>query len=641
MAAIYLHNAVYSRTPQETRETEHSRNLSTISSVTLHTSTTLHSQPTEPLLQPPLPSETAAYYDQVNDQPRNPDGSPTQLRWDDQPTPNSAVGEKGRTSDQRSSQPWKKRRRGKLAFEIVISAWAVYNTVRYFMAFVIYGREASTGQIFCLALGISTGLSFALTFCSFVLSAIRYNLLTHSQAYKYLTRICPTMNYLSSILLLAPAVANFVLLFTWRNSPNSRYNLQQRCHLDIDNVWSASVNPCTNKSPSWSLLVILSTLRLFFTSLILVAYHTFTFLYPDSQQSPLHHRLRSASETFSPAGGNHSSLAMMARHNQDLRAQHHTSDVSLDDATLRGDISPPFTPSRIHLMRSRSSGFSGETAHGEPLSFGRITLPDSEGDRDQNYTDRFRSLLAQITQETEEALEYARHDQPSSLENDIEITPASLPPSYSQGDYDDDEYDDHDSQIQVDHDNVFNLPPIPPSLGYNEFGLPYPPDQDVRMLNGYIRRMPTIESMGSGEVGSSMGASSARPGGSIYTSSRPPTRNTLLSFSSVDYEAGGSNPPSRANSLSARAELLAGLAASEHGELLVRPEVTIRRLSSPNSFVESPLASPTTDTYSSGTSGSRATSYHTATVGSSGESYMPASHLDTTPRPSHTREHQS
>lgn len=51
MSAVSLHNSIYYRDSTDGRPNfAHSRNLSTVSSATLLTNTTLHSQPTEPLL---------------------------------------------------------------------------------------------------------------------------------------------------------------------------------------------------------------------------------------------------------------------------------------------------------------------------------------------------------------------------------------------------------------------------------------------------------------------------------------------------------------------------------------------------------------------------------------------------------------
>jgi len=71
--AVYLHNALYARTPQEAEiSLIHSRNLSTFSNATCFTSTTIHSQPTEPLL-PTTARQTANYEDQLDHIPRNRD----------------------------------------------------------------------------------------------------------------------------------------------------------------------------------------------------------------------------------------------------------------------------------------------------------------------------------------------------------------------------------------------------------------------------------------------------------------------------------------------------------------------------------------------------------------------------------------
>lgn len=282
---------------------------------------------------------------------------------------------------------------------------------------------------------------------------------------------------------------------------------------------------------------------------------------------------------------------------RDLGIPHQLSDSTLC-GTARRDPSPQ---NQIRLARSHSSNFSQDISP-EQLTLGPSTMTTSENGHDLNgFMDRFQLMVSQVAQETDEALHVARSPSPEEL-NDMSIL--DLPPSY-QDDFD------------VNHDdNMFNLPPVFPALGYNEFGLPYPPDQNIRVLNAFIRRMPTIESMGSGEAGSSIGGPSSRAVESISTSTRPPTRNTLLSRNSTDYEPT-SEPHSRANSLSARAELLVGLSCvaspiSEYGELLGRTS-PVRRLSTPISYVD---RAPT-DTHSSG--GSSGTSYHTATS----ESFLP------------------
>jgi len=62
-------------------------------------------------------------------------------------------------------------------------------------------------------------------------------------------------------------------------------------------------------------------------------------------------------------------------------------------------------------------------------------------------------------------------------------------------------------------------------------------------MQTYVRRMPTIESLGSREIASSIASSSMVRHPSLYTLSRPPTRSNTLEHSPVE-------GPSRANSLS-------------------------------------------------------------------------------------------
>ncbi|KAF8154224.1 hypothetical protein B0H34DRAFT_720981 [Crassisporium funariophilum] len=636
MAALYLHNAIYSRNPSEPQENTfaHSRNLSTISSATLQTSTTLHSQPHEPLLRPTSP-RAANYFNQLERIPRNPDGTPARLRWDDQLELDSGnTGEKKGYWGRNTRRPVGRWKWLRLSLEIVLALWATYNTVRYFLAFTVHPE--STSQVFCLALGISAGLAFALAFTSFMLSVIRrkHNSLAHGSGSKSLSYFRSTLHYLSSFFLLGPALVSFVLVFIWRHSSNPHFNLGNRCRVDIDVVWSVTNNLCNNKSPPWRIWVALSSLRLALTFGLVIAYHMVSSSHHEIPRRPIHRRLRT--DSFPPAGTSNQISPLTPPFNQNLNVQHQISDSTLSVTSRSHGRS-------LRLARSHSSGLSGDMSPpSEPITFGRSAMTDPENDRDlTGFVDRFRSLLTQITQETDEGLELARSPSPENIRETSPSHHRDLPPSYTEDndeqDYDDDDDDDDYHDQRHDNRNVFNLPPVPPALGYNEFGLPYPPDENVRMLNGYIRRMPTIESMGSGEVGSSIGASSYRAGESVYTSSRPPTRNTLLSWTSTEYDPPGSGPPSRANSLSARAELLVGLSninnttTSEHGELMGRMDPTMRRVSSPVSYMEHIGGGSSGDAGSSGTSASRATtmSYHTATMGSAVDSYPPG--LPSTP----------
>ncbi len=86
MAALYLHNAVFTPEPSEISRSSfpHSRNVSTISGTTLHASPSEQSHPAEPLLHPTTP-DSIAYIDLFSRQPTLVDESGP-IEWGTNPT---------------------------------------------------------------------------------------------------------------------------------------------------------------------------------------------------------------------------------------------------------------------------------------------------------------------------------------------------------------------------------------------------------------------------------------------------------------------------------------------------------------------------------------------------------------------------
>lgn len=594
-------NAQYARTPPKTKNPlVHSRTLSTTSNGTLFTTASLHFHPAEPLL--PLLATTprkANYDDHIPTNGHETIGRPpceALLMIQDNSMNETEKGYWARNC----RRPLKRWKWLKLGLQAILSTWAIYNTIRYFIAFSNFGD--STNQAFCLALGTSTGVSFLFTFFSFLLAIRGRNGLKNGLTLNYLSYVRTTMDYLSSFCLLGPAVVNFTLVFIFKDSVNPYLNLDYRCHLDVDLVWSVSNNLCNNKSPGWAIWLILSALRLILTLIIIIGHHIVSLCYGSRRPRAIR-RFRARRSKGSSTNPAPSSFSL----------PHCDLNVLQTDSTLCETSTSASPRSPIRLSRPHLSSLSTDTSPIEPVTFSRSTTMEFENEHVQNeIVDHFQFILSQNSQETEEALDLAQLNHSPSPENINDIPTRDLPPSYEAG------WDDFDD-TRVDHinsNNIFNLPPVFPTLGYNEFGLPYPPDQNILVLNGYIRRMPTIESMGSGELGSSISASSNRARDSIATASRPPTRNTLLSRNSTEHDAFYSEPPSRTNSLSARAELLVGLSSvpnniSELGELLGKTSPVAQCLSAAVSYAECTVGDTAC---SSGTTESRGTSsYHTAT----------------------------
>ncbi len=272
--------------------------------------------------------------------------------------------------------------------------------------------------------------------------------------------------------------------------------------------------------------------------------------------------------------------------------------LTLEPQASRSTIVSHSPPKKSSLHASRSATSTNASSESSNPPHAPSVDLNSELDREPTgIVDRFRSMVAQITRETDQAVSLARSDNSSD-------SSAGSQPSMTDTPYD------------------FYPPPIPPTVGFNEFGQPYPPEESVPMLNGFIRRMPTIESMGSREIastnrGSSMysGSIAERLAGS--GNSRPPTRISLY--------PPGSEPPSRANSLAKRAPDMTGgaiVTASEVGELIRASAEKRNSPPSPSPLVRAfnqPTPQPN-EAEGTGSQSSRAstapTTYYTATIGS-------------------------
>ncbi|KAF4568246.1 hypothetical protein EYR40_010356 [Pleurotus pulmonarius] len=149
------------------------------------------------------------------------------------------------------------------------------------------------------------------------------------------------------------------------------------------------------------------------------------------------------------------------------------------------------------------------------------------------FLDRYNSVISQIHRETEEGMLYAQPDTTG-------LPPGAAPPRPSE--------------------NYIHT-----MATYDEYGRPRPPEGHVRVMGALVKRMPTIESIGSGEAVSILSARDRMRTPSPHNSgSRPPTRANT--FSSI------SEPPSRANSLSVAVERVAagspGSSSSSGGGVL-------------------------------------------------------------------------
>ncbi|RDB17602.1 hypothetical protein Hypma_001041 [Hypsizygus marmoreus] len=553
MAALYLHNAIHAPEPSSvswSAPSTHQRNVSTVSNTTLHTSTSEFSHPTEPLLHSST-SEAIAYMDMLSRQPVHP-GSRPHLGW------TGSLSLEGDPITSRERKAFRDRfmkqrlRRLKLLkglLEGVMGAFAVYNTIRYFLAFTIY--DSPDGQTVSLAMGICTGASLAFMACAYILSIFQPHLLIQQIPLRTVLLSRTAFHALASFTLLAPALVNMVFLFMWKNSGIPELNVLQRCHVDIDVIWTASSSPC--RPSGWVAWLALSIVRLVVTISIIILYHIIASKYHITRRPSLSRYPQKRRHSHGMPSETSLSPSMAGFPNLSFATPHHNHNLHRSsDSTLKSQSNSKYSSSQQHqtLTAAASSVYSDaeEGPSDSDHTHNQDSLANIENDAELiSFRERFHSLVSQIARETEEGLELARSD-------------TSLSPQQTN------------SVLSGERD----LPPIPPTVGYDEFGRPYPPDEHIQILNGFVRRMPTIESMGSREMGS-MGTSSMYTNGDTMTTSirsiplsRPPTRANTMSIS--EYSVG-SQPPSRSNSISAGAEILmSGGRTSEIGELVDRAE---------------------------------------------------------------------
>jgi hypothetical protein len=128
-----------------------------------------------------------------------------------------------------------------------------------------------TRQIALLTLGSSVALSLFSSLLSLLLSIFAPHLGWKHNTRSLYTRIQILLVYSTSILLLAPAIANLVFVAIWRRSSNPALSSEGRCRWDIDILWSGNGFACDAKrAVPWGYLLAGSVVRLALTASIIV-----------------------------------------------------------------------------------------------------------------------------------------------------------------------------------------------------------------------------------------------------------------------------------------------------------------------------------------------------------------------------------
>ncbi|KAF7308031.1 hypothetical protein MKEN_01165300 [Mycena kentingensis (nom. inval.)] len=485
MAALFLHNSIWVPDPDADDDNDHGRSshVRTTSSSTLQFSEQSH--PTQPLLHSAT-SESVAYMDLLSRQPTHPSlprsqGAPSGLSFDGDPT---TMRERKDMQERVVRRRLRRLRRMTAVLEVIVAAWAAYTTVRYFLAYTQI-NSSPAGQIASIVLGAVSLASFAALGVSVLVPYLQtYILGNHSVSKSSLNVARLVLRYATALLLLSPSFANLILAIVWRKTSSAALSSGVRCQLDIDVVWSIKT-PQSCNPPSWTSWLVLAVVRLLVTVVVLVVYLV-ALAYYDATRRPSRHGRQSSASSHSTYVGSPPNSALA------LPSQSSSSTLTRSNSRLTP------APERRALRSSRSRGGSGSPPSGaQRLSQGSSSSgrshdpllhydssdgeydpyaeaggtsssppPMSEADRELfSFVERFRSLVSQVSRETSSGIDTSN-------------------PSSSQAAF-----------LAAN------------SNGRDEFGRPISMqmrDDRVLILNSYIRRMPTIESIGSREVGSSV-----------------------------------------------------------------------------------------------------------------------------------------
>lgn len=439
--------------------------------------------------------------------------------------------------------------------------------VRYFVAYAVYQESARRSAALSLAIESLLSLIFV---AGLALSLMLPRSITHHHPRLRSLHKSPhhVLQFLASLFLFAPTVVNLILVLVWRHI-GSDLSLRGRCHWNVDVVWVGVGGQCASHAPAFGVWLTAAILRLVLTVFVLVRHRLFPGSLRESDFQTFQVAYHIASSNYrslrwmpsyraedvrrmdsfdisqfmqgdgpsrpSPAFVNKSGVASIPQralsgsrmavipelsdsHNH--HSQEHAGRNSGESSSASEDSNHRSTESGIAVRRSLRRTTSSRDAHSNEGSSRHAILASNMGEEEiQGFADRFRELVNRVSRELEES---------RVAEDDTDLR-AQTPPLHHV-------LDTHTPYMSID-----------------EFGREVPSAEPVAMLGGVIRRMPTIESVGSRELGSLRstavlcGMSSQSGATSPSASTRPHTGATIASYN--DTLASASQPPSRSNSL--------------------------------------------------------------------------------------------
>jgi hypothetical protein len=387
------------------------------------------------------------------------------------------------------------------------------------------------------------------------------------------------LQFLLSFFLFAPTVVNLVLVCVWRNV-GSGLSLRGRCHWSPDVVWVGVGGQCAPHAPAWGVWLAAAILRLILTAVVLVRHFTNRVI------AYLTYELLQVVYFFASSSFRALRVPVSYRP-EDVRRMDpvEISQIPQANAPSRPSlVVPPFvhksggfpqrslSSSRMAVIPERSDTPNRE--HYEQENSGPDSAESSTLSDEEESKQRSAESSGTATTKSLRHTNSSRDVQMASSSSRLASLVANVGEEELQGFADQFRaLVDHvsreleESRMSEDQDREPHTPPLhhvldthTPYMTIDEFGREVLTEEPIAILGGVIKRMPTIESVGSRELMSLRSATLVSGGGGVgaasvaassSASSRPPTGATMASFNDAASAslASASQPSSRSNSI--------------------------------------------------------------------------------------------
>ncbi|KAI0277157.1 hypothetical protein BGY98DRAFT_934563 [Russula aff. rugulosa BPL654] len=396
----------------------------------------------------------------------------------------------------------------------IMGSWATYATARYFIAYRVFPDRRSAA----LPLGIFSVLSVLLVIALALSFILPYHIIERRPQLRFQS-ISPhhILQILLSFFLFAPTIVNLVLVCVWRNV-GSGLSLRGRCHWSPDAIWVGVGGQCAPHAPAWGVWL---------TAPSCVSYR------PEDVRRMDPVEISHVAQVGAPSRP--SLVVPPFAHKSGGFPQRSLSSSRMEAIPERSD-----TPNREHVEQENTGPDSAESStlsdEGESkersAESGATATTNSRDMQMASSSSRLATLVANVPEEELQGFAHQFRALVDRVSRELE-----------------------ESRISEEQDRASRTPPLhhvldthTPYMTIDEFGREVTTEEPIAILGGVIKRMPTIESVGSRELASLRSATlvSGGGGGAVLA-----PRATIASFNDAASAslASASQPSSRSNSI--------------------------------------------------------------------------------------------